>query len=120
MPTQKQRKKPPKAKITRLPKPPKVKPLGWLPTPPEIERRVRATINPIASEKAIRRQINRDTLSYYYGGQHVLVRCDFEDERGVEVVAVGEDVGPMLTAMSIEDRHIYGSACPDPWGVFFL
>jgi hypothetical protein len=120
MPTQKQRKKPTKAKKTRLPKPPKVKPLGWLPTPPEIERRVRATINPIASEKAIRRDINYHTLSYYYGGQHVLVRCDMEDERGVEVIAVGEDVGTMLAAMSIEDRKIYCSDCPYPWGVLIL
>ena len=91
------------------------RPLGWLPPVPQIERTVRETINPIASETAIRRQINYDTLSYYYGGQVVLVRTDFEDERGVEVIAVGEDVGPAARAMSLEERHIYGIANPDPW-----
>jgi hypothetical protein len=94
---------------------PRPRPLGWLPAVPEIERMVRETINPIASERAIRRQINYDTLSYYYGGEVVLVRTDFEDERGVEVIAVGDEAWPTLRAMSLEDRHIYGIATPDPW-----
>jgi hypothetical protein len=90
-------------------------PLGWLPAVPEIEKYVRDNIPPIASEKAIRRQINYETLSYYYGGLAVLVRTDFEDERGIEVLAVGKDVWPLARAMTYEQKRIYAVHFPEPW-----
>lgn len=87
------------------------KPLGWLPVPPEVEKQVRESM-PGAPENEIRDQINFDTLRYYYGGDVVLVR---EDERGVEVLAAGDDMGPAIRAMTPEQRQIYGMAWPIPW-----
>lgn len=93
-------------------------PLGWLPPVPEVEKGVRAYMPAISSEKAIRRQINVETLRYYYGDLTVLVRADFYDERGVEVLAVGEDVGRVMWAMTYEQRREYTSAYVEPWADF--
>lgn len=92
------------------------KPLGWLPVPPEVEKQVRESMKG-APENEIRDQINEETLSYYYGGDVVLVRMD---ERGVEVIAAGDDVGPAVRTLTPEQRQIYGMDWPIVWGGMIL
>jgi hypothetical protein len=96
------------------------RPLGWLPTPPDLEKEVRAMMPAHASEEAIRYQLNNDVLSYYYGGELVLVRTDFYDPRGVEVIAAGDDVAAAVRSMTPEQRAIYGTACPIPLDTYIL
>jgi hypothetical protein len=114
--------KPTKNGRVAVPKRPKnlKKPLGWLPVPPAVEKMVRESMSGRASEKEVREQINYDTLRFYYGGDIVLVRTDLADERGVEVLAVGEGVLAAVQQLSPEGRQVYGTACPIPWDTIVL
>ena len=94
-----------------------IRKLGWFKLPPEIEKEVRASQPDFASEEAIQGQLNFDCLRYYFGGEIILVR---DDEEGVEVIAVGDDVFEMSRSLTVEQRKIYEIATPIPWGAIVL
>lgn len=86
---------------------------GLLPTPPEVAKLVVREVKRLPMTDEARQRITHDwTLQYYFGGHDVVYR---KTPQGVEVLAAGEEIGPLLRKLPSSQRKGIILGHPDPW-----
>ena len=86
---------------------------GLLPVPREVNKLVaRETAERPMSDAARRRLTAGFTLQYFFGGHDLVYR---ETDQGPEVLAVGDEIGPLLRRLKSADRQTVILTHPHPW-----
>ncbi len=86
---------------------------GHLPVPTEVGQFVaREVAERPMSDAARQRLVEGLTLQYYFGGHDIAYRAS---ARGPEVLAVGDEIGPLLRQLGPAERQAVIVAHPEPW-----
>jgi hypothetical protein len=86
---------------------------GLLPTPPEVKRiSARWIKERPMSESAQKRVIDGLKLQYYFGGWDIAYR---DTDQGPEVLAVGEEIGPLFRGLPGDQHRGIIVGHPEPW-----
>src|SRR5262245_36311597 len=86
---------------------------GPLPTPPVVKRIANRWFKQRpASESAQKRIIEGLVLQYYFGGWDIAYR---ETDRGVEVLAVGSEIGDLFRRLPPDEHQGIVVGHPEPW-----
>ena len=86
---------------------------GILPTPPVVRRLVARELkdHPVTPQE--RQRITDDfKMQYYFGGQDIAYR---QTPKGMEVLAVDDEIGPLLRSVPPAERELIIIGWWDPW-----